>query len=55
VVPLIYLGGAKSEQDMKHAAKLGVEGLAASSRFVFYGKHHAVLINYPNTSFAPQP
>ena len=54
-VPLIYLGGAKSEQDMKEAAALGVEGLAASSRFVFYGKHHGVLINYPNTFFALQP
>lgn len=53
-VPLIYLGGAKSEQDMKEAAAIGVEGLAASSRFVFYGKHQAVLINYPNTSFALQ-
>ncbi len=54
-VPMIFLGGAKSQADLIQAANLGVEGVAASARFVFYGKHQAVLINYPNPIFSQSP
>jgi len=50
-VPLTFLGGAGSHQDM--AALIGlcaVVGAAAGSLFVFKGPYRAVLISYPNAA-----
>lgn len=46
-IPLITCGGAKDLNDFKEAKDLAVSGVAAGSFFVFYGKHRAVLITYP--------
>lgn len=47
-IPVIALGGASSLDDLALAVKLGnASAVAAGSLFVFYGPHHAVLINYP--------
>lgn len=47
-IPLIALGGAGSAADLADAViKTGASAVAAGSLFVFYGKHRAVLINYP--------
>lgn len=49
-VPMTFLGGAGSHEDMKSLFnQLGIVGAAAGSMFVFKGKYRAVLINYPNT------
>jgi len=45
-VPAIILGGASSYENLKEAKMRGIQGVAASSLFVFYGKLKAVLINY---------
>ncbi|OOF18201.1 imidazole glycerol phosphate synthase subunit HisF [Salinivibrio sp. IB574] len=48
-VPLTFLGGAGSHQDLKHVIdQYSPIGVAAGSLFVFKGKYRAVLINYPN-------
>ncbi|TKF11031.1 AglZ/HisF2 family acetamidino modification protein [Enterovibrio norvegicus] len=48
-VPLTYLGGAGSHQDLKNIIdRHSPIGIAAGSLFVFKGKYRAVLINYPN-------
>lgn len=50
-VPVIACGGAKDIEDFKKAVKTaGASAVAAGSMFVFYGKHKAVLINYPDRS-----
>lgn len=47
-VPLIACGGAGTLDHMRSALKQGgASAVAAGSMFVFYGKHRAVLINYP--------
>lgn len=47
-VPVVICGGAGSVEDLSQAIREGnVSGVAAGSMFVFYGKHRAVLINYP--------
>jgi cyclase len=47
-VPVIACGGAGKIQDFTSAVKLGgASAVAAGSLFIFYGKHCAVLINYP--------
>ena len=50
-IPVIALGGAKNLNDFYEAKKTtNVSGLAAGNMFVFYGKHKAVLISYPEYS-----
>ncbi len=46
-VPLIILGGAAGLNDIEKAKEHGIQGIAASSLFVYYGRLRAVLINYP--------
>lgn len=48
-IPVVACGGFGSLADLAAAAKQGgASGVAAGSLFVFYGKHRAVLINYPS-------
>ena len=50
-IPVLGLGGAGCLQDFADAKnKTVVSGLAAGDLFVFYGKHKAVLITYPQYS-----
>ena len=46
-VPIIYLGGIKSLDDIKNSFESGANAVAAGSFFIFYGPHKAVLITYP--------
>lgn len=47
-IPVIALGGASCNNDLVRAVREGhASAVAAGSLFVFYGPHHAVLINYP--------
>lgn len=47
-VPVIACGGARNLDDMVAAIKDGgASSAAAGSMFVYYGKHRAVLITYP--------
>jgi cyclase len=45
-IPVIACGGGNTLEDFKAALHCGASAVAAGSRFVFYGKHRAVLINY---------
>lgn len=48
-VPVVACGGAGNLDHMRMAmSKGGASAVAAGSMFVFYGKHRAVLINYPS-------
>ena len=48
-MPVVALGGAASCSDLAAAVlQGGASAAAAGSMFVFYGKLHAVLINYPD-------
>lgn len=47
-VPVIVCGGAGTLEHLKQALDEGASAVAAGSMFVFYGKHRAVLINYPS-------
>ena len=47
-VPLIACGGANSTDDFINAFKSGASAVAAASKFVYNGKHNAVLITYLN-------
>lgn len=47
-VPLIACGGANCTDDFINAFKSGASAVAAGSKFVFNGKHNAVLITYLN-------
>ncbi|HNT74557.1 MAG TPA: AglZ/HisF2 family acetamidino modification protein [Anaerolineae bacterium] len=48
-LPLSLLGGAGSLGDIEDLIRrYGIIGAAAGSLFVFKGKYHAVLINYPS-------
>ena len=47
-IPVIICGGAGENIHFKQAFEKGATAAAAGSKFVFYGKHKAVLINYPN-------
>lgn len=50
-VPVVACGGAGEYSHFAEAiTKGGASAVAAGSLFVFYGKHHAVLINYPSQS-----
>jgi len=47
-IPVIACGGAGRMDHLAEAVKTGhASAVAAGSMFVFYGKHRAVLINYP--------
>ena len=47
-IPVIASGGAGSLADLRLAVKIGgASAVAASSIFVFQGKHRAVLISFP--------
>lgn len=46
-VPVIGCGGARDLQDIKELINHTGCAAAAGSMFVFYGKHNAVLITYP--------
>lgn len=47
-VPVVACGGAGTLDHMRRAmSESGASAVAAGSMFVFYGKHRAVLINYP--------
>ena len=46
--PTIICGGVNSIENIKKAFKLNISAVAAGSLFFFYGRHRAVLINYPN-------
>lgn len=47
-VPLLACGGAGGLDDLRAALGAGASAVAASSMFVFHGKHRAVLITYPD-------
>ena len=47
-VPVVACGGADSIDDFAAAVRAGASAVAAGSCFVFYGKHRAVLISYPD-------
>ncbi len=49
-IPVIACGGAGSVQHFADALKAGASAVAAGSKFVFRGKHKAVLINYLSSS-----
>jgi imidazole glycerol-phosphate synthase subunit HisF len=49
-VPVVALGGAATDADFVNALGAGASAVAAGSRFVFHGKHQAVLITYPAPS-----
>ncbi len=48
-IPLIACGGAKDIGDFIRAFEKGASAVAAGSKFVFNGKHKAVLISYIST------
>lgn len=48
-IPVIACGGAGSIDHLKQAVvEAGASAVSAGSMFLFYGKHRAVLINYPS-------
>lgn len=47
-VPVLASGGAGSIEHLESALRAGASAVAASSMFVFHGKHRAVLITYPS-------
>ena len=46
-LPLVLAGGCRGNLDFSDESLAAASGLAASSCFVFYGRHKAVLIHYP--------
>lgn len=46
-IPVVASGGAGKLEDFKLAVDAGASAVAAGSFFVFYGRHRAVLITYP--------
>lgn len=47
-IPLIANGGAGDLKHITEAITSGANSIAAGSLFAYYGKHKAVLINYPS-------
>lgn len=47
-IPVIACGGAAGINDFVEAVQAGASAVAASSMFVFHGKHRAVLISFPD-------
>lgn len=50
-IPIIYLGGIGTLNDIKNIVKKKVNAISAGSFFVFYGELKAVLISYPSEEF----
>ena len=46
-VPVIYIGGIGSLDDIKSSIDSGADAVGAGSFFVYHGPHKAVLITYP--------
>ena len=46
-IPLIYVGGVASLDDMKAVVSSGANAIGVGSFFVYQGPHRAVLITYP--------
>lgn len=46
-VPLIACGGAGTVSDLAAGVAAGASAVAAGSQFMFFGRHRAVLINFP--------
>jgi imidazole glycerol-phosphate synthase subunit HisF len=46
-IPVVYAGGVASLEDTADLWKLGIDGVAAGSWFVFQEPHDAVLVTYP--------
>ncbi len=46
-IPVVACGGASGVGDFRKILSVGAAAAAAGSCFVFHGKHHAVLITYP--------
>lgn len=47
-IPVVAVGGAGVTGHFREAIQAGASAVGAGSMFVFHGKHHAVLITYPN-------
>ena len=47
-IPLVYVGGTSSEQDILRVADSGFSGIGVGALFVFKGPRNAVLISYSN-------
>lgn len=47
-VPVVAAGGAGELHHFREAVDRGASAVSAGSLFVFYGRHKAVLITYPN-------
>lgn len=50
-IPIVACGGAGKIEHFSQALEAGASAVAAGSMFIFYGKHRAVLINYPDELF----
>ncbi len=48
-VPVLASGGAGKIEHFSDAVRSGASAVVAGSLFVYYGKHRAVLINFPDT------
>ncbi|MCX6654428.1 MAG: AglZ/HisF2 family acetamidino modification protein [Candidatus Bathyarchaeota archaeon] len=48
-IPLLACGGAGRIEHFGEAVKSGASAVVAGSLFVYYGKHKAVLVNFPET------
>jgi cyclase len=46
-VPIVFMGGVGSLNDIKSAVEHGAQAIAVGSFFVFHGPHKGVLISYP--------
>lgn len=46
-LPLVLAGGCRGRLDFSDESLAAASGLAASSCFMFYGRHKAVLMHYP--------
>lgn len=51
-IPVVALGGAGNQEDMKKVFKEGhASAMAAGSMFIYHGPRKAVLVNYPTKPF----
>ena len=47
-VPVLINGGLNNINNANNAFAVGADGVVGGSFFVYYGKHNAILITYPN-------
>ena len=47
-IPIVVQGGASCLDDFAAAIRMGASAVAGGSIFVYYGKHRAVLLTYPD-------